>query len=130
MKKILFTIAALACLTGCGEPTIDGSSGADPSSDSGSGPSDTAAISPDDERKKMSDSGNSSGGGNSSPNAPPSNLNDYPYARLVPDKKGYVTLPGANADIGQIDVTGIKPGTPVEINDPRNPSKKIHFRVP
>jgi len=49
---------------------------------------------------------------------------------LVPGKKGFVTLPGSNSSIGEIDVTGIKPGTPVEINDPRDASKKIYFRVP
>ncbi len=84
---------------------------------------------------KMTDSGggSSNSAGNSSvgsANTPPSNLNSYPYARLVPGKKGYVTLPGANASVGEVDVTGIKPGTAVEIDDPRDPSKKIYFRVP
>ncbi len=78
-----------------------------------------------------SSSGSSSSGSSSnSSSTPPSNLNSYPYARLVPGKKGFVTLPGSNSSIGEIDVTGIKPGTPVEINDPRDASKKIYFRVP
>jgi hypothetical protein len=106
-------------------------SGSGPDSDAGSSSGNTAASSPDDDdKKKMTDSGNPSGGGNSSASAPPSNLNEYPYARLVPGKKGFVTLSGANAGVGEIDVTGIKPGTPVEITDPRNSSKKIYFRVP
>lgn len=71
--------------------------------------------------------GNSSAG---SANTPPSNLNSYPYGRLVPGKKGYVTLPGANASVGEVNVEGIKPGTAVEIDDPRDASKKIYFRVP
>ena len=83
----------------------------------------------------MTDSGSSNsdpGGGNSSSSSksssstPPSNLNSYPYASLVPGKKGVVTLPG----IDEINVEGIKPGTPVEIDDPNNPGKKIYFRVP
>lgn len=113
----------------------DGSnSGPGPIPDNASNPAGTAPnnSSGDGSGDNMVDGGSSSpsGGGSSTPSAPPSNLNEYPYARLVPGKKGYVTLPGANASVGEIEVTGIKPGTPVEINDPRDPSKKIYFRVP
>lgn len=112
--------------------------GSDSGSSSNGAPSSNVADA--DDNKKMTDSGSSgsesgsSSGGDTSPggsnksssSTPPSNLNDYPYARLVPGKKGAVTLPG----VGEIDVTGIKPGTPVEIDDPNNPGKKIYFRVP
>lgn len=124
-----------------------GSSDSGPNSnpDSGSGPGNTASNNRDtgngagEKEKKMTDSGSSSsnsgdsnsgssnsGNSSSGGGAPPSNLNDYPYANLVPGKKGAVSLPG----VGEIDVTGIKPGTPVEIDDPNNPGKKIYFRVP
>lgn len=109
-------------------------------------PSGRAEAEPDDggdsasgptEDREMADSGSSSSssssGGSSSAagdSKPPSNLNSYPYARPVPGKKNYVTLPGKDASIGEIDVTGIKPGTPVEIDDPRSPGKKVYFRVP
>ena len=108
------------------------------SSSTSSGDSGSGSRGEDEDRKEMADSGSSNSGSSnsggsssnkksgSSSSEPPSNLNDYPYANLVPGKKGAVTLPG----IGEIDVTGIKPGTPVEIDDPNNPGKKIYFRVP
>lgn len=125
--------------SGSGNPN----SGSNLNRDSGSGPDDSSGSTPpsnpvddqppggdsaDGKKKDMPNTGGS--GSNTSSNTPPSNLNSYPYARLVPGKKGFVTLPGSNASIGEIDVTGIKPGTPVEINDPRDASKKIYFRVP
>ena len=91
---------------------------------------------PAEKKKEMADAGSSdsgssnSGSSNSTTSKPPSNLNSYPYARPVPGKKDYVTLPGKDSSIGEIDVTGIKPGTPVEIDDPRAPGKKVYFRVP
>ena len=126
-----------------GSNSSNSDSGPSSGPDSGSGPGNTASNDRDngsdsggDDKKKMADGGSSNSGdssssstsdsGNSSVGAPPSNLNDYPYANLVPGKKGAVTLPG----VGEIDVTGIKPGTPVEIDDPNKPGKKIYFRVP
>jgi hypothetical protein len=109
-------------------PDADGSSTTDSGNtpDSAAGPGSQAGT--PDSGSPSSEKPPSSGGGPAS--TPPANLNSYPYARLVPGKKGFVTLPGGDAAVGEIDVTGIKPGTPVEINDPRNQSKKIYFRVP
>ena len=110
-----------------------GSGSNDSGNSSSSSSNDSADKKKDMADSSSSDSGPSSTSGsssNKSTSTPPSNLNSYPYARLVPGKKGFVTLPGSNSSIGEIDVTGIKPGTPVEINDPRDASKKIYFRVP
>ncbi len=68
----------------------------------------------------------------STESAPPkkNNFDSLPYAKPVPGRKGFVTLGGANSNLPEIDVTGIPPGTPVEIPDPNNPGKTIQFRVP
>jgi len=42
---------------------------------------------------------------------------------------GYANLPG-HANLPEIDVRGILPGTPVEVPDPTDPGKTIQFRVP
>lgn len=66
---------------------------------------------------------------------------DMAYANAVPGNPLVVTLPGANASLGQISVekydssgnpTGepLKKGTQVQIPDPNNPGKKIYFKVP
>jgi hypothetical protein len=66
---------------------------------------------------------------------------DMPFANAVPGNPLVVTLPGANASLGQISVekydssgnpTGepLKRGTQVQIPDPNNPGKKIYFKVP
>ncbi len=66
---------------------------------------------------------------------------DMPYANAVAGNPLVVTLPGANASLGQISVekydssgnpTGepLKRGTQVQIPDPNNPGKKIYFKVP
>jgi hypothetical protein len=47
----------------------------------------------------------------------------------VPGKSGYVSLPGRN-DLPEIDVRGIPPGTPVEIQDPERTGETIQFKVP
>ena len=78
------------------------------------------------------------------PTPPPSSTptsSDMPYANAVPGNPLVVTLPGANASLGQISVekydssgnpTGepLKRGTQVQIPDPNNPGKKIYFKVP
>lgn len=78
------------------------------------------------------------------PTPPPSSTPatpDMPYANAVPGNPLVVTLPGANASLGQISVekydssgnpTGeaLKRGTQVQIPDPNNPGKKIYFKVP
>lgn len=78
-----------------------------------------------DEKKK--DAGKK--GGDSKSN-PPSKLKSYPFGKPVPGKGGFVTLPSPHDGLGEIDVRGIAPGTPVEIPDPTKPGKKIYFRVP
>jgi len=66
---------------------------------------------------------------------------DMPYANAVAGNPLVVTLPGANASLGQISIekydssgkpTGepLKRGTQVQIPDPNNPGKKIFFKVP
>ena len=63
------------------------------------------------------------------------------FANPVPGNPLVVTLPGANASLGQISVekydssgnaTGeaLSRGTQVQIPDPNNPGKKIYFKVP
>ena len=78
-----------------------------------------------DKKKKSTTTG--SGGSKASP---PSNLKSYPFGKPVPGKGGFVTLPSPHDGLGEIDVRGIAPGTPVEIPDPTKPGKKIYFRVP
>jgi hypothetical protein len=63
---------------------------------------------------------------------PPPSEDPYgnlPYGVPVKGKKGFVTLE-AHANLPEIDVRGIAPGTPVEFPDPRDPSQIIQFRVP
>ncbi|NNE92999.1 MAG: hypothetical protein HKN23_15245 [Verrucomicrobiales bacterium] len=73
---------------------------------------------------------------NSSPDT-----NNLGFAIKVPGKPLSVTLPGAGKSLGEISIekydaagnpTGepLPPGTPVEIDDPNNPGKKIYFKVP
>lgn len=69
-------------------------------------------------------------GGSDSKSSPPNNLKSYPFGKPVPGKSGFVTLPSPHDGLGEIDVRGIAPGTPVEIPDPGKPGKKIYFRVP
>jgi hypothetical protein len=69
-------------------------------------------------------------GGNDSKSSPPNSLKSYPFGKPVPGKSGFVTLPSPHDGLGEIDVRGIAPGTPVEIPDPGKPGKKIYFRVP
>ncbi len=69
-------------------------------------------------------------GGGDSKSSPPNNLKSYPFGKPVPGKSGFVTLPSPHDGLGEIDVRGIAPGTPVEIPDPGKPGKKIYFRVP
>jgi len=69
-------------------------------------------------------------GGSNSKSSPPSNLKSYPFGKPVPGKSGFVTLASPHDGLGEIDVRGIAPGTPVEIPDPTKPGKKIYFRVP
>lgn len=78
------------------------------------------------------------------PTPPPSSAPtaaEMPFANPVPGNPLAVTLPGANASLGQISVekfdssnnpTGepLKRGTQVQIPDPNNPGKKIYFKVP
>lgn len=63
------------------------------------------------------------------------------FANPVPGNPLVVTLPGANASLGQISVekydssgnaTGepLSRGTQVQIPDPNNPGQKIYFKVP
>ena len=65
----------------------------------------------------------------------------YPYAIAVPGNPLVVTLPGANASLGHIsiekyDSSGNPTGVPlmrntqVQIPDPKNPEKKIYFKIP
>lgn len=68
--------------------------------------------------------------GSDSKSSPPNNLKSYPFGKPVPGKSGFVTLPSPHDGLGEIDVRGIAPGTPVEIPDPGKPGKKIYFRVP
>jgi len=49
-----------------------------------------------------------------------------PYAIAVPGKPGFVTVPG-HPNLGEVDVVGITPGTPVEV--PAGAST-VQFRVP
>lgn len=63
------------------------------------------------------------------------------FANPVPGNPLVVTLPGANASLGQISIekydssgnaTGepLSRGTQVQIPDPNNPGQKIYFKVP
>lgn len=71
----------------------------------------------------------------------PPSASQMPFANPVAGNPLVVTLPGANASLGQISVekydssgnpTGepLKRGTQVQIPDPNNPGKKIFFKVP
>ncbi len=93
----------------------------------GSTPGQTAAAG--DEKMAKNDGGTSKTGGGSKSSPPPS-LKSYPFGKPVPGKSGFVTLPSPHDGLGEIDVRGIAPGTPVEIPDPTKPGKKIYFRVP
>ncbi len=53
---------------------------------------------------------------------------NLPFAVAVPGKSGFVTLP--NRNLPDIDVQGIAPGTPVEIQDPERTGETIQFKVP
>lgn len=69
---------------------------------------------------------NSSKAADSSSSVP--KLNNLPFAVAVPGRSGYVTLP--NRDLPDIDVRGIPPGTPVEVQDPERTGETIQFKVP
>lgn len=55
-------------------------------------------------------------------------MNNLPFAVAVPGRSGYVKLP--NRDLPDIDVRGIPPGTPVEVQDPERTGETIQFKVP
>ena len=93
----------------------------------GATPGNTAAAG-DDKTKKGDDKMKKSGEGSKS--SPPPSLKSYPFGKPGPGKSGFVTLPSPHDGLGEIDVRGIAPGTPVEIPDPTKPGKKIYFRVP
>jgi len=57
------------------------------------------------------------------------NFDNLPYASPVPGRSGFVTLK-SHPNLPEIDVTGIAPGTPVEIPNPSKPGDTIQFRVP
>lgn len=57
------------------------------------------------------------------------NFDNLPYATPVPGRSGFVTLK-SHPNLPEIDVTGIAPGTPVEIPNPGKPGDTIQFRVP
>lgn len=102
-------------------PPADGSLGATPG--------ETAAAGGDKMDKKKGEDKSKKGGGGSKSSPPPS-LKSYPFGKPVPGKSGFVTLSSPHDGLGEIDVRGIAPGTPVEIPDPTKPGKKIYFRVP
>jgi len=106
------------------EANANGNLGATPGTNNA--PPDTAAAGKKDDKK--SDNAKTGDGGSKS--NPPSNLKSYPFGKPVPGKGGFVTLPSPHDGLGEIDVRGIAPGTPVEIPDPTKPGKKIYFRVP
>lgn len=64
------------------------------------------------------------------PKAPSIDVGSLPYAIAVPNEPNVVTLPPDMGSSAEIDVTGIAPGTAVEIPDPNNPGATIKFRVP
>ena len=75
------------------------------------------------------------------PATTPPPTTDMAFANAVPGNPLVVTLPGANASLGQVSIekydasgnpTGepLKKGTQVQIPDPNNPGKKIYFKVP
>lgn len=92
----------------------------DTTAGTGSSQSGTSDSKKDDQKKTGEDSKSS----------PPSQLKSYPFGKPVPGKGGFVTLPAPHDGLGEVDVRGIAPGTPVEIPDPTKPGKKIYFRVP
>ncbi len=97
----------------------------------GSTPGNTTGNKPPADGKKNPKSGDTAKTGTGgSKSSPPSNLKSYPFGKPVPGKGGFVTLPSPHDGLGEIDVRGIAPGTPVEIPDPTKPGKKIYFRVP
>lgn len=110
--------------TGNMQPNANGNLGATPGASDA--PTDTASAEKKDDKK--SDTSKKDSGGSKS--NPPSNLKSYPFGKPVPGKGGFVTLPSPHDGLGEIDVRGIAPGTPVEIPDPTKPGKKIYFRVP
>jgi hypothetical protein len=60
------------------------------------------------------------------PPAPAPSFDKLPYANAVPNRPGFVTVPG-HAQLGEVDVMGIAPGTPVEV--PAG-AGTVQFRVP
>jgi hypothetical protein len=57
---------------------------------------------------------------------PAPSFDKLPYAVAVPNRPGFVTVPGY-AQLGEVDVMGIAPGTPVEV--PAG-AVTVQFRVP
>lgn len=108
---------------GAGNPTTDGSLGATP------GNTGNSTVAGTNKTDKKNDTETSKKGGGSKSSPPPS-LKSYPFGKPVPGKSGFVTLSSPHDGLGEIDVRGIAPGTPVEIPDPTKPGKKIYFRVP
>lgn len=92
----------------------------------------TASNAGESEKPRSGGSGNAGGTntGGGAASKPPADVTKYPLGIPVPGKVGFVTLPAPYAGLGEVDVRDIPPGTPVEIDDPRTPGKKIYFRVP
>ena len=67
---------------------------------------------------------------NAPKNETPVDVDSLPFANSLPGEPNVVTLPESfGADV-EIDVTGIDPGTAVEIPNPNKPGETIQFRVP
>tara|TARA_R110002096_G_scaffold4493_10_gene20832 strand:+ start:1920 stop:2228 length:309 start_codon:yes stop_codon:yes gene_type:complete len=62
--------------------------------------------------------------------APGIDVQSLPFAIAVPGDPNVVTLPPGLGSNAEIDVTGIAPGTAVEIPDPNKSGATIKFRVP
>ncbi len=93
----------------------------------------TAGTTPAQSGPRSSDAPSSMPAANKNePASPPSPQEDFrnlPFAIPVPGKSGYVSLPN-RSDLPEIDVRGIAPGTPVEIQDPNRSGDTIQFKVP
>ena len=63
------------------------------------------------------------------PMATTDSTSTLPFAKPIPGQTGFVRLDG-RAELPDIDVRGLSPGTPVEVPDPASPGTTIQFRVP
>ena len=66
----------------------------------------------------------------SSPSPANDGLSGLPFAKPIPGRKGVVSLPPELGGVPEVDVSGIAPGTAVEIPHPSNTGETIRFRVP